>query len=149
MLTRYVWASGYCEDKDVVEIACGAGIGLGLSANKVKSVIGGDVDPNLLQYGKDHFHNHSRIQVKELDACNLVMDDAICFKATYYFPSLETFLTEVRRTLRPGGIFLCSSVHSQWYGFNPSPHSRQHHTIKQMNQSLEKAGFTSEFFTCF
>lgn len=154
MLTRYVWASDYCEDKDVVEIACGAGIGLGLLANKAKSVVGGDVDPNVLQFGKNHFHNHSKIQVKELDACNLQMDDAsvdvaICFEATYYFPSLEKFMTEVLRILRPGGIFLCSSVNSQWHGFNPSPHSRQYHTIEQMNQALEKAGFTSEFFTCF
>ncbi|MDA7617750.1 methyltransferase domain-containing protein [Verrucomicrobia bacterium] len=154
MRTRYEWASQYCVNKDVLEIACGAGIGLGLLASKARSVIGGDLDLNVLQYGKDHFHNHNRIQVKELDACNLVMDDAsvdvaICFEATYYFPSLETFLTEVRRILRPGGIFLCSSVNSQWHGFNPSPYSHQYHTIEQMNQALEKAGFTSEFFTCF
>ena len=58
-------------------------------------------------------------------------------------------MTEVLRILPPGGIFLCSSVNSQWHGFNPSPHSRQYHTTEQMNQALEKAGFTSEFFTCF
>ena len=32
LLSRYIWASGYCHDLDVLEAGCGAGPGLGLLA---------------------------------------------------------------------------------------------------------------------
>jgi 2-polyprenyl-3-methyl-5-hydroxy-6-metoxy-1,4-benzoquinol methylase len=39
---RYHFAAGFCEGKDVLEVACGAGQGLGYLARKAKSVVGGD-----------------------------------------------------------------------------------------------------------
>jgi len=115
--TRYEWAQKFCMQKTFLEIACGSGIGLGLLANRAESVIGGDIDPLVLNFARQHYATNEKVDIMELDACNIVLDDesvdvAICFEATYYFPSLEKFLCEVKRVLRPGGIFLCSSVNS-------------------------------------
>ena len=153
MLTRYNWAATFCEDKDVLEIACGAGIGLGMLAKNAKTVIGGDIDPVVLKYGKEHYKNRS-IQVIELNACKMKLADnsvdvAICFEATYYFPSIAEFLTELVRVLRPGGVFLCSSVNCQWHGFNPSPHSLQYHSVPEMRDALKNVEFAAEFYACF
>jgi len=153
MRTRYEWASKMCQDKDIVEIACGAGIGLGILARGAKSVVGGDVDPAVLKYGIEHYQNRN-IKVMELDACKLQLEDdsvdvAICFEATYYFPSLMDFMREVRRVLRPGGQFILSSVNCQWHGFNPSPYSNTYHSASEMSAALADAGFSGDFFACF
>ena len=153
MRTRYEWAAEMCRGKDVVEIACGAGIGLGILARHAKSVIGGDLDSKVLAYGLEHYKDRN-IRLMELDACKMELEDdsvdvAICFEATYYFPSLAVFMREVRRILRPGGLFVLSSVNSRWHGFNPSPYSNQYHSAGEMREELEEAGFGGDFFACF
>jgi SAM-dependent methyltransferase len=153
MRTRYGWAAEMCCDKDVVEIACGAGIGLGILARNAKTVIGGDVDLKVLKYGVEHYKERN-IRLMGLDACKMRLDDnsvdvAICFEATYYFPSLTDFMLEVKRVLRQGGIFLLSSVNCQWHGFNPSPYSNKYHSAAEMLKELEDTGFKGEFFACF
>lgn len=153
MRTRYEWASKYCRNRDVVEIACGAGIGLGILARHAKSVIGGDLDKKTLKFGVDHFKD-TKIEFMELDACNMQLENdsvdiAICFEATYYFPSMTKFIREVKRVLRPSGLFLMSSVNCQWHGFNPSPYSKKYHSAEEMRITLDEAGFESEFFVCF
>ncbi len=153
MRTRYEWAAGFCSGNEVVEIACGAGIGLGVLARNAKFVTGGDVDPVVLKFGKEHYVNRN-IRVMELDACKMDLpensvDVASCFEATYYFPSVAHFLEEVTRILRSSGVFLCSSVNCQWHGFNPSPHSRRYHSVSEMRLELENAGFMADFFVAF
>lgn len=44
LYTRYRFASEFCKDKDVLEVACGAGLGLGYLARFAKRVVGGDYD---------------------------------------------------------------------------------------------------------
>ena len=39
LYTRYKWASQFIEGKDVLEVACGAGQGLGYLAKKAKKVV--------------------------------------------------------------------------------------------------------------
>lgn len=151
--TRYSWASKFCKDKNVIEIACGSGLGLGLLSGAAKSVIGCDIDPAILKYCSDHYKNRN-IRLLVSDACKLEINDnsqdvAICFEAIYYFQNIEKFISEVKRILRPGGIFICSFVNCEWHGFNPSPHSKQYFSINNMLQVLDKAVLEAEFFLCF
>jgi len=44
MAHRYHFAAGFCAGKDVLEVACGAGVGLGYLAKFAKRVVGGDID---------------------------------------------------------------------------------------------------------
>lgn len=152
--TRYEWASGMCDDKEVLEVACGAGVGLGLLARNAKNVIGGDVDPNVLKYAIQHYNKQRNIQIMEMDACNMELADGsidclACFEAIYYFPSLNSFLKEAKRILRPGGVLLISSVNCLWHGFNPSPYSKKYYSIKELQSALDDAGFRSDFYVCF
>lgn len=153
MRTRYEWATKMCCDKEVLEIACGAGIGLGILARTAKTVIGGDVDPNVLKYGIEYY-KRDNIDLVEFDACQMQLDDnsvdvAICFEATYYFTSLTDFIREVKRVLRPSGLLLLSSVNCQWHGFNPSPYSKKYLSAEEMRKKLEDEKFVSELFVCF
>ena len=153
MRTRYEWASKLSTNKDVLEVACGAGIGLGILARKANSVIGGDIDHEVLSFGLAHYDT-SKIQIKKLDACEIELPDnsidvVVCFEAIYYFPSLDNFLSEVERILRPDGVLLCSSVNCEWSGFNPSSHSVNYYSLNEMESKLEHRGFSSDFFIGF
>ena len=152
--TRYSWAAKFCRDRDVLEVACGAGLGLGLLAGRANSVIGGDLDPIVLRFAQEHYRGHTKINIMELDACNTVLADSsvdvvICFEAVYYFPNMSDFLSEIRRILRPDGLFLCNSVNCEWHGFNPSPYSKKYHSVAEMQQELQSAGFKAKFFLSF
>ncbi len=51
--TRYKWAQGFCEGKDVLEVACGVGQGLGLLHKVAKSLIASDIDNEILDTAKN------------------------------------------------------------------------------------------------
>lgn len=62
-----------CNEKEVLEVACEAGIGLGYLARNARKVIGGDYDGKLVQIAKGHYED--RVEVRQLDAHNLPFDD--------------------------------------------------------------------------
>src|ERR1039458_7769137 len=68
LITRYHFAAAQCGGKDVLEVCCGAGIGLGYLAREARSVVGGDIDPLNLSYARKYFRDRKNIQVTELDA---------------------------------------------------------------------------------
>ena len=45
---------------DVLEVACGGGIGLGYLARTAKKVVGGDIDETILQYPRDYNYLYSQ-----------------------------------------------------------------------------------------
>jgi ubiquinone/menaquinone biosynthesis C-methylase UbiE len=153
MRTRYEWAASFCANKDVLEIACGAGLGLGLIGNKAKSVIGGDIDPLVLDFAEKQYKNKN-IKVisnsaEKFKINNKSVDVIICFEAIYYFKTLNEFLSETQRTLRKNGVLLISSVNCNWHGFNPSKFYQRYYSIEALKEELAKNGFKSEFFVCF
>ena len=46
---RYRWAASLCEGRDVLEVACGSGPGLGLLSDHARSLNAGDISPDLLE----------------------------------------------------------------------------------------------------
>jgi SAM-dependent methyltransferase len=146
---RYSWALPYCRDRDVIEVACGTGAGLGLLAGSARSLLAGDLTPSLVQRARAHYGN--RVDVREFDAATIPVADrsadvVILFEAIYYLPDVERFLTEARRVLRPGGTLLLSSANKDLYDFNPSPFSTRYFGVVELAQLLSRFGFSSSFF---
>lgn len=52
--TRYGWALQYCRGRDVLQIACGTGPGLGLLQTASKSLIAGDISEDILARARAH-----------------------------------------------------------------------------------------------
>ena len=147
--TRYKWAAQHCIGKQTLELACGAGIGLGILDKVSKSVTGGDIDPGLLNYGLSHYTNRG-IQFIQLDACNISLpsnsvDVVVCFEAIYYFPSFFQAVQEVARILTLKGEFVGCTVNKAWHGFNPSPHSVRYYELQELGKILDNAGFSTSF----
>lgn len=147
--TRYAWVGEHAAGKEVLEVACGSGIGLAYLASQATRVVGGDCDPELVQIAKQNLTRGTEVEV--LDAAALPMKDAsfdvvALLEAIYYLPSVETFFREARRVLRPGGKLLLCSANCERPDFNPSPFHVAYLTAAQLCQELERVGFA---VTCF
>lgn len=149
---RYNWASSYCQGMDVLEIACGAGQGLGSLAGVAKSLRAGDITPALVESALATYCGRLRIEVMdamELPFAPASLDVIILFEAIYYLPSAEKFLAECRRVLRPNGLVLIAMANKNLYDFNPSPFSTQYFGVQEFNALLGQQGFTGRFFGAY
>ena len=149
LCNRYYWAGTYCEGKDVLEVACGTGQGLGYLAKRAKSLCAGDYTADILQIAKAHYSD--RIELQQFDAQHLPyadnsIDVIILFEALYYIPSAEKFVSECRRVLRKGGKVLIATANKDLYDFNPSPYSYQYYGVVELNELFSKQGFSVECF---
>jgi SAM-dependent methyltransferase len=153
-LTRYKFASRYCEGKEVLEIACGAGQGLGYLAQYARRVVGGDIDRNVLQIPRNLYRARRDIEVLRLDARRLPFrnesfDVVVLFDAVYWIDDPASFVREARRVLRADGRLLISTVNAHWRDFNPSPYAMRYLTGPELKAALEAEGFRTRLFGAF
>lgn len=146
---RYIWASSYCKGRDVLEMACGTGPGLGYLQRHAKSLVAGDISPPVLALARAHYGD--RIDLREFDAArtpfaDASMDVVILFEAIYYLPDLDAFAREVRRLLRARGVLLLATANKDLPDFNPSPFSQAYLNPPELRAWLERHGFTCSLF---
>lgn len=155
MRTRYNLAKSHStKESDVLEIACGSGIGLGYLSENAKKVVGGDIDADLLSYAKKTYEGDSKVSVLELDAHNLPFEDnsfdvVLIYEAIYYFPEIEKAFQEVNRVLRKGGKLIISTVNKDWHGFNPSPFSFKYYSHFELEKLLTDGNFSIDAYCGF
>lgn len=146
---RYYWAASYCEGKDVLEVACGAGQGLGLLDKITASLKAGDFSEDVLAVARAHYG--ARFDISRFDAMDMPFEDnsldvVILFEAIYYLPDASKFIGECVRVLRPGGRVLIATANPDLYDFNPSPHTFTYFGVVGLRELFEGKGFTCEFF---
>ena len=149
---RYRTAAHYCANKDVLEVACGAGMGLGYLAQTARSIVGGDYSQALLNSA--HSHYHDRIPLIRFDAESLPFSDKsfdviILFEAIYYLKSPQSFLNESRRVLKDGGVILICTVNRAWTDFNPSPLAQKYLLAPDLVASLRHSNFDVKLFGAY
>ena len=152
LYTRYQYASQFCEYKDVLEVACGAGTGLGYLAKTARRVVGGDYTEDLVR--KAHNHYKERIPLLRLDAHALPFqalsfDVVLLYEAIYYLAQPEVFLDECRRVLREQGLVLICTVNKMWADLNPSPLSTAYFSSQELGILLRKGQFNPEIYGAF
>jgi 2-polyprenyl-3-methyl-5-hydroxy-6-metoxy-1,4-benzoquinol methylase len=154
LFTRYHLAIELVKDKDVLEVACGAGLGLGYLAQRAARVVGGDIDEENLRTARETHKHHRGIIIDKIDAQSLPypacsFDVIILFEALYYLASADSFVREASRVLRSEGTLLISSVNRQWTGFNPSPYSVKYYDHSELASLLSSGGFDSVTYAGF
>ena len=150
--TRYAFAAAFCEGRDVLEVACGPGMGLGYLAQRARRVIGADYTESFLQRARQHYME--RIELLGLDAHALPFregsfDVVVFFEAIYYLARPQAFLEECRRVLRPGGTLLVCTVNPEWPGFHPSPLSVRYFCAHELQDLLAAGHFETDLFGAF
>ena len=152
LYSRYRFAATFCEGKDILEVACGCGQGLGYLSKKGKGVIGGDYTENLLSTANATYKGG--IPLLSLDAHSLPFqaesfDVIILFEAIYYLSDPGLFIEECRRVLRKNGIVFICTVNKEWKDFNPSPFSTQYFSAYELSNLLEKYHFDVQILGAF
>jgi SAM-dependent methyltransferase len=146
---RYGWAAQQCAGKDVVEVACGSGAGLGLLGGVSRSLEGGDYSPPILERARAHYGG--RVRLMQVDAQLLPYENAskdvvILFEAIYYVPDAARFVAECRRVLRPGGQVLVATANRDLSDFNPSPLSHRYYGAAELAALFHGAGFDVQLY---
>jgi len=149
LCNRYYWAGQYCTGKDVVEVACGTGQGLGYLSGIAGSLNAGDYSDEILYIARRHYAD--RISLRQFDAQDMPFPDKskdviILFEAIYYIDDAEKFVSECLRILRPGGMVLIATANKDLYDFNPSPYSHKYYGVCELNDLFKKFGFKPEFY---
>jgi len=138
---RYHFASAFCQGKDVLEVACGAGMGLGYLARVAHKVVGGDIDKRLVSLAQGYYTGRPNIELKTLDAQQLPFpegsfDVLLLYEAIYYLPEPARFVEEAFRVLRPDGTLIICTVNNEWRDFNPSPFSTKYLSGRELDLLL-------------
>lgn len=114
-LYRYAYAKGYCYNADVLDAAMGCGYP-SLILN-CKTYSGVDIDPNMVAFANEHYlpmmSNATYVQGSVLDLPfeNHSKDVYISYETIEHIQpnELPQYFAEVKRVLRPGGKFICST----------------------------------------
>ncbi|OGR98575.1 MAG: hypothetical protein A2V88_07650 [Elusimicrobia bacterium RBG_16_66_12] len=152
LYTRYRLAATHAAGKDLLEVACGPGIGLGYLARSARTVVGGDFDETMLRQARAHYGD--RAQLVRLDAHVLpfadhTFDVILLYEALYYLSAPVRFVREVRRLLRSPGTSLICTANPQWDGFNPSPFTFRYFSARELRELMSGEGFTTELYAAF
>lgn len=122
---RYVFAGRYVEGKDVLDVACGSGVGTDfLRRAGARKVYGLDIDPHAVAYARARYTD---CEFAECDATDLSLPDesvdvVVSFETLEHLRDQERFLRECSRVLKPKGVLICSTPNTnvyRWYGANP------------------------------
>jgi len=143
---RYHFAAERTRDKRVLEVACGAGLGLGWVAERSRLVVGGDCTERLLGLAKGHYGAQLalvRLDAHALPFAEAAFDALLLFEAAYYLADLQRFLREGRRVLTQQGLLMISSVNPEWAGFSRSSFSTKYASLSRLGDFVEQAGFTN------
>jgi SAM-dependent methyltransferase len=147
IFSRYRWASGHCEGRRVLEVACGTGQGLGLLARGASSVIGCDIEERNIARARETYGSRFELHVGPADRLPVgdgAVDVVLICEALYYLPDVGAFLDECRRVLPPTGVLLLTTTNPDLFDFLPSPLSHRYYGAADLGPLLERHGFDSE-----
>jgi ubiquinone/menaquinone biosynthesis C-methylase UbiE len=140
---RYHFAKQFCQGKEVVEVACGSGMGLGYLASFSKSVLGGDIDDKNLLTARELYKSIPEVTIEKMDAHYLPLPDnsydtVLLFEAVYYLKHPEKFISESQRVLRTRGHLIICTVNREWRDFHPSPYTHEYLSAAELRKMLNE-----------
>jgi SAM-dependent methyltransferase len=112
--TRYDWAASLAAGRTVADAACGTGYGARrLLAGGAARVDGFDISPDAIAEARGlHADAAARFEVADvtrLPVADHTYDLFVSFETIEHVPDDLALLREVRRVLKPDGVFLCST----------------------------------------
>ena len=148
---RYYWVSQLVSEKEVLEVGCGPGLGLGCLSRQAKRVIGGDITKDSLTLARKHYA--SRVEIACMDAHRLPVKDncldVVVSLASIIYMDLPSFFDECYRVLRPGGMLIINTPNKDIPGFLPSQLSHQYYSVPELCLLLNQHNFETEVFAAF
>lgn len=147
---RYQLGATLARDKDLLEVACGAGSGLGILQHSARSVVGCDYTESVLRMAQAHYGPRVPLicaDAQQLPFATAAFDLVLAFEAIYYLPQIDRFLAEAHRLLRRDGVLLLCTSNPDWPPFVPGQMSVYYPNLPALAALLVNAGFPrTEFY---
>jgi SAM-dependent methyltransferase len=122
---RYLFAAQFVHGKDVLDVACGTGIGTQYLLNTGAARCWGiDIDAEAIECAKTAYKNCTFIHgdATSLSLPEKSVDVVVSFETIEHLRDQSRFVLECCRVLRPGGLLVCSTPNrnvSRWWRKNP------------------------------
>ena len=113
-LHRYLQAKPYAQGKVVLDIASGEGYGTQLLSEVASFAYGVDVSSEAIRHAKEKYSNETKISFMVGDCASIPLESAsvdfVCsFETIEHHDQHEAMMQEIRRVLKPDGLFMVSS----------------------------------------
>ena len=148
--SRYYFTSQFVAGKQVLEVGCGPGLGLGYLSRGAERVIGGDYAENNLRRAQQHYRG--RVELVRLDAHNLPFPDnyfdVVVTMATVIYLKLDSFFKESYRVLKKEGSLVFCIPNKDQPDFQGSPLSKNYFSIPELLLLMDEH-FDARFFGAF
>jgi hypothetical protein len=117
---RYHFAAKLVAGRRVLDVACGAGYGSALLARHAARVVGADIAAETIAHARARYVSVPNLEFCAADCAALPFPEAsfdtvVSFETIEHIQAQETFLDQVRRVLRPEGLFIISSPNKLEY----------------------------------
>jgi len=127
---RYVFALPFAEGREVLDIACGTGYGIGLLCKTAKTVTGVDIDAATAKQAKKECGQNGAVLLAngvELPFPDAAFDLVTSFETLEHLHERVKFIAELGRVLRPGGILILSTPNANYtQPINGVPNNKFH-----------------------
>jgi O-antigen biosynthesis protein len=119
---RYLYAAEMVKNKKVLDIASGEGYGSNILADSAMSVTGVDISEEAVKHAGIKYKRDNLIYIAG-SASKIPVEGSAVFDVVTSFETIEhidensqkMFLQEVKRLLKPGGIFIVSTPNKDLY----------------------------------
>lgn len=103
--------------RNILEIGCGTGEFSRLLAERAEKVIAVDLSPQMIRRARTRSELYPNIDFTEADAMTYQVPDnqfdCIATLATLHHLPMEAALRKIRKTLKPGGVFVCLDLYQR------------------------------------
>ncbi len=127
---RYLFARALCRDKDVLDVASGEGYGTAQLAQVARYAIGIEYAGATVANAVVNFPGQNlrfvRGDARSLPLADACADIVTSFETIEHFDRQADFVREVRRVLRPGGLFIVSTPDREIYNAPGAPTNPYH-----------------------
>ncbi len=116
-VATYRFAEPYLAGAKVLDLGCGTGYGTAMLAGKCEAICGVDISDEAIAYARSRY-NKPGLDYATIDkierGSRLRFDDAsfdavISFQVIEHVADVPSYLAEIARLLKPGGVFICAT----------------------------------------
>lgn len=115
-LVTYQFARSYVEGGTVLDYGCGSGYGAHYLAPHCGQVIGVDVSKQAIEFARSRYQGKNlsyrsvlKAEQAPLPFSDNSFDSVVSFQVIEHIRHVDVYLHEIRRVLRPGGVFICAT----------------------------------------
>jgi SAM-dependent methyltransferase len=136
-LHRYFFAADLADGRRVLDLGSGEGYGSAILAERAKSVLGVELDPEAVRHATARYPSDNlefrQASVLELDDLpDASFDLVVCYEVIEHITEHDGLLALARRVLAPDGLFLLSTPDREIYSEAADYHNPYH--VKELSR---------------